>query len=83
MTAHSGYAGRAIDSIFRALHAAYKWTEGKMIPLRKSDSIAGHRSKLVHGETRKLSKSAADSLLRKLKEDKKRREKKRQLEHAR
>jgi hypothetical protein len=38
---------------------------------------------MAHGETYKLSKDDAQSLLRKLKEDKQRRaEKKRELEHA-
>jgi hypothetical protein len=56
-----------------------------MALLKRSDSLASHRSRLAHGQTYKMSKKEdSASLLRKLKDDKKRRsEKKRVLEHAR
>lgn len=46
-------------------------------------AVASYRSRMAHGETYKLSKDDAQTLLRKLKEDKRKRvEKKRELQHA-
>jgi hypothetical protein len=79
-----GYAGQTIDKVRTAMHAIWRFLEGKMPLLKRSNSLASYRSQLVHGETYKMSKEDAASLLRKLKDDKKRRsEKKRELEHAR
>lgn len=79
-----GYVGRAIDKVRLAMHAIFRFLEGKMPLLKRSSSLASYRSQLAHGETYKMSKEDAASLLRKLKDDKKRRsEKKRVLEHAR
>lgn len=82
----SGYAGRLIDKIGTAMHVMKRILEkiGKMALLKRSDSLASYRSRVAHGETYKLSKDDAQSLLRKLKEDKRRRVEKKQRapEHA-
>jgi hypothetical protein len=80
----SGYAGRAIDKVRTAMHVVFRFLERNMPSLlKRSSSLASYRSRVAHGETYKLSKDDAQSLLRKLKEDKRRRaEKKRELEHA-
>jgi hypothetical protein len=79
----SGYAGRTIDKVRTAMHGIFRFLVGKMPLLKRSSSLSSYRSRMAHGETLKLSKDDAQSLLRKLKEDKRRRvEKKRELEHA-
>jgi hypothetical protein len=80
----SGYAGRTIDKVRTAMHGIYRFLEWTMRPLKRSDSLASYRSRMAHGETYKLSKDDAQSLLRKLKEDKRRRVEKKQRapEHA-
>jgi hypothetical protein len=79
----SGYAGRAIDKVRTAMHDIFRFLEERMPLLKRSSSLSSYRSRMAHGETYKLSKDDARSLLRKLKEDKRRRaEKKREPEHA-
>jgi len=79
-----GCAGRTIDKVRTAMHAIWRFLERKMPLLKRLDSLASHRSRLAHGQTYKMSKEDSASLLRKLRDDKKRRsEKKRELEHAR
>ncbi len=53
------------------------WTEGKMPALKRANSIANYRSKLAHGQTYVLKKDAADAVLARLKQSKKRRAEKR------
>jgi hypothetical protein len=67
------------------MHAIKRLLEKIMALPKRSDSLASYRSRLAHGETYKLSKDDAQNLLRKLKEDKRKRaEKKRELvEHDR
>lgn len=81
----SGYAGRLIDKIGTAMHAIkriLKKMKAMALP-KRSDSLASYRSRTAHGETYKVSKDDSQRLLRKLKEDKRRRaEKKRELEPA-
>jgi hypothetical protein len=66
------------------MHALKRILEKIMALPKRSDSLASYRSQLAHGQTNKMSKEDAASLVRKLKEDKKRRAEKKQRapEHA-
>jgi hypothetical protein len=81
-----GYAGRLIDKARTKMHGILKFLERlkAMALLKRSDSLASYRSRAAHGETYQMSKESAQSLVRKLKEDKKRRAEKKQRapEHA-
>jgi len=77
----SGSAGRLIDKIGTAMHVIRRFLEKTMALLKRSDSLASYRSQMAHGQTYKMSKEDAASLVRKLKEDKKRRAEKKQRAH--
>jgi hypothetical protein len=79
-----GYAGRLIDNIGTAMHVIRRILEKIMALPKRSDSLASYRSQLAHGQTYKMGKEDAASLVRKLKADKKRRAEKKQRapEHA-
>lgn len=80
-----GFVGRPIDKARTHMHRTLGFLERIMRLLKRSDSLASYRSQTAHGETYKLSKDDAASLLRKLKADKQRRaetRKQRSHEHA-
>jgi hypothetical protein len=66
------------------MHVIFRFLEKIMALPKRSDSLASYRSQLAHGQTYKMGKEDAASLLRKLKDDKKRRaeKKRREPEHA-
>ncbi|MGY3131571.1 hypothetical protein ACVMIH_006877 [Bradyrhizobium sp. USDA 4503] len=76
-----GSAGRLIDKIGTAMHVIGRILERIMALAKRSDSLASYRSKLAHGKTYKMDQELADALLRKLRQDKKRRAEKKQREH--
>ena len=78
-----GYAGRLIDKARTKMHVISRFIERlkAMAVLKRSDSLASYRSQRAHGETYQMSKESAQSLVRKLKEDKKRRAEKKQRAH--